>query len=160
MPPVRRPRREQSASAVTRQPGSALPPRKSVLSTRRISLFERTVSVRLSPAATELLLGSARILSEGELDRDAFAGSTMASIELARTADRVSDPVDPSTAQLLAELCRTDLAVRGRCRALALGEATRLAGAELDAAQVDIESTARGTELHLSFNVEAKRRIA
>lgn len=152
MPPVRRPRREPVAPSV--------PPRKSVASTRRISLFERTVTVRLSPAATQLLLGSARILSEGELHADGFAGSTMASIDLSRTADRVSDPVDPSTVQLLADLCRTDLTMRGRCRELALGEAARIAGADLSASQVDIESSARGTELHLSFNVEAKRRIA
>lgn len=152
MAPVRRPRREQAAPRV--------PPRKSVASTRRISLFERTVTVRLSPAATQLLLGSARILSEGELHEGGFAGSTMASIELAKTSDRISDPVDPSTAQLLAELCRTDQTLRGRCRELALGEAARVAGADLSSAQVDIESSARGTELHLSFNVEAKRRIA
>lgn len=156
MPPVRRPRREPAAPSV--------PPRKSVASTRRISLFERTVSVRLSPAATQLLLGSARVLSEGELHQDGFAGSTMVSIDLTKTADRVSDPVDPSTVALLAELCRTDRTMRGRCRELALGEAARVAGADLSASQadtqVDIESSARGTELHLSFNVEAKRRIA
>lgn len=141
-------------------PAPSVPPRKPVVSTRRISLFERRITVRLSPAAPALLLGAARILSEGELCDGEFAGSTMASIDLRATANRVSDVVDPSTVALLAELCRDDLPMRAHCRELALEEATRVAGAELEASQVDLESAARGTELLLSFNVEAKRRTA
>jgi hypothetical protein len=152
MPPVRRPRREQLAPR--------LPPRKPVAFARRISLFERTVSVRLAPAAVDLLLGAAKVLSEGELNDDGFAGSTMVSVDLASTASRVSDPVDPSTAQLLAELCRGDPQVRARGRELALAYAARIAGDELGQAQVDLESAAYGAQLRLSFNVEAKRRIA
>ena len=36
---------------------------------RRVSLFERQVTVRLAPVAVELLHGSARILTEGEFTR-------------------------------------------------------------------------------------------
>jgi hypothetical protein len=155
MAPVRRPRREPRESLTPR-----LPPRKSVVSTRRVSLFERTVAVRLAPAAAEILLGAAKVLSEGELDARGFAGSTMITIDLAATSARISDPVDPSTAQLLAELCTADLPMRARCRELALGEAAKIAGPELGPAQVDIESAACGAQLRLSFNVEAKRRSA
>jgi hypothetical protein len=152
MAPVRRQRREQ--------PAPRLPPRKSVASTRRVSLFERTVAVRLAPAAIEILLEAGKVMSEGELVRDRFAGSTMVSVDLATTASRVSDPVDTSTAQLLAELFLADPRVRVRCRELALDEAAKVAGADLGPAQIDIESTAHGAQLRLSFNVEATRRIA
>lgn len=154
MAPVRRSRREPAPSV----PSS--PPRKPVRSTRRVSLFERQISVRLAPAAADILLGAAKVLSEGELDERGFAGSTMVSVSLAATADRISDPIDTSTAQLLADLCRADPLVRARGRELALERATKLAGADLGAAQVDLESAAHGAELRLSFNVEAKRRIA
>lgn len=154
MAPVRRSRREPAPSV----PSS--PPRKPVRSTRRVSLFERQISVRLAPAAADILLGAAKVLSEGELDERGFAGSTMVSVSLAATADRISDPIDTSTAQLLADLCRADPLVRARGRELALERATKLAGADLGVAQVDLESAAHGAELRLSFNVEAKRRIA
>lgn len=154
MAPVRRPRREPPAASRT------LPPRKPVASTRRVSLFERTVTVRLAPAAADLLLGAAKVLSEGELDGRGFSGSTMVSVDLASTAAFVSDPIDTSTAQLLADLCRADPALRARGRELAMGHAARIAGSELDVAQVDLESSANGAELRLSFNVEATRRIA
>lgn len=161
MAPVRRPRREPREPRETREAAAPrLPPRKPVISTRRVSLFERTVTVRLAPAATDILLGAAKVLSEGELDERGFSGSTMVTVSLAATADRVSDPVDTSTAQLLAELCRADLQVRARGRELALGHASRLAGAELGTAQVDLESSAHGDELRLAFNVEAVRKIA
>jgi hypothetical protein len=152
MPPVRRPRREPLTPR--------LPPRKPVASTRRVSLFERTVSVRLAPVAAEILLGAAKVLSEGELHAGGFAGSTMLTVDLAATATRISDPVDTSTAQLLAELCAADLPMRERCRELALGEAAKIAGPALGPAHVDIESAACGAQLRLSFNVEAKRRSA
>jgi hypothetical protein len=152
MAPIRRSRREQHVVSV--------PPKKSVVSTRRISLFERRVSVRLAAAAPQILLEAARVLTEGELEGSGFVGSTMASVDLRKTAGLVSDPVDPSTTELLAGLCREDLPMRAKCRELALGEASKVAGSALDEAQVDFESTARGTELFLSFNVEAKRRIA
>jgi hypothetical protein len=128
--------------------------------TRRVSLFERCVSVRLAPSATDILLGAAKVLSEGELDERGFAGSTMVSVSLAVAANLISDPIDTSTAQLLAELCRTDPQLRARGRELALGQAAKIAGTELGVAQVDLESAAHGAELRLSFNVEAKRRIA
>jgi hypothetical protein len=125
--------------------------------TRRVSLFEREVAVRLAPVALELLHGAARMLTEGELADDGYAGSTMLTIDLARTADRISDPPDASTAQRVAVLYAADERCRDHARRIAIKEARRIAGCELAATLVDVESRARGPELHLSLNVEAQR---
>ena len=79
---------------------------------RRVSLFERHVSVRLAPVAVEILHDAARVLSEGELSGDIYAGSTMLTVDLARTSARVSDTPDASTAQRVAFLYAAD----ERCR--------------------------------------------
>ena len=77
--------------------------------TRRVSLFEREVSIRLAPVAVELIHGAARMLTEGELSGDgAYTGSTMLTVDLARTADRISDPPDAATAQRAALLYAAD----------------------------------------------------
>lgn len=125
---------------------------------RRVSLFEREVTVRLAPMAVELLHGAARVLSEGELAGDVYAGSTMLTVELARTTERVSDPPDASTAQRAAFLYAADDRARDHARRIALAEARRIAGCDLAAASVDVESRARGAELLLSMGVEAQRR--
>ena len=124
---------------------------------RRVSLFEREVSVRLAPVAVDLLHDAARVLHEGELAGNTYSGSTMLTIDLARTADRVSDPPDASTAQRLAFLYAADDRCRDHARRIALAEARRAAGCELAVADVDVESRAQGNQLHLSLNVEAKR---
>ena len=124
---------------------------------RRVSLFEREVTVRLAPVALELLHGAARVLTEGDLAGDAYAGSTMLTIDLGRTADRVSDPPDASTAQRAAVLYASDDRCRDHARRIALKEARRIAGCDLALPHVDLESRARGSELHLSLNVEAQR---
>src|SRR5690554_1607916 len=85
-----------------------LVPRKPMAMARRVSLFEREVTVRLAPGAVELLHGAARVLSEGELTGDVYAGSTMLTVDLTRTADRISDPPDASTAQKVALLYAAD----------------------------------------------------
>jgi hypothetical protein len=120
-------------------------------------LFAREVSVRLAPVAIELLHDAARVLTEGELAGDAYAGSTMLTIDLARTTDRVSDPPDASTALRVAFLYAADERCRERARQIAVAEARRVAGCEIAAAHVDVESRASGAELCLSLNVEARR---
>jgi hypothetical protein len=140
----------------TRRPTLA-PPRKPMAIARRVSLFDREIAVRLAPVALELLHGAARTLTEGELSGDGYTGSTMLTIDLARTRDRVSDPIDASTAQRVALLYRSDERCREHARRIAGKEARRIAGCELAATSIDIESRARGHELHLSLNVEAQR---
>jgi hypothetical protein len=124
---------------------------------RRVSLFEREVSVRLAPLAIELLHGAARVLSEGELAGDVYAGSTMLTVDLAEV-DRISDPPDASTAQKVALLYAADDRCRAHARRIAIEEARRAAGCELVAARIDVESRARGAELLLSLDVEAEKR--
>ena len=125
---------------------------------RRVSLFEREVTVRLAPVAVELLHDAARVLSEGELAGELYAGSTMLTVDLARTVARISDPPDASTAQRAAFLYAADARCRDHARRIALAEARRIAGCELAAANIDVESRARGAELLLSMGVEAHRR--
>src|SRR5437764_1383764 len=98
-----------------RVPESAVP-KKPMAMARRVSLFEREVSVRLAPSAVDLLHGVARVLSEGELAGTTFTGSTMLTIDLARAVDRVSDPADASTAQRLAFLYAADERARDHAR--------------------------------------------
>ena len=124
---------------------------------RRVSLFEREVAVRLAPVALELLHDAARTLTEGALVGDDYAGSTMLTIDLTRTRERISDPPDASTAQRVAMLYASDERCREHARRIAAREARRMAGCELSIPHVDIESRARGHELHLSLNVEAHR---
>jgi hypothetical protein len=140
-----------------RRPNLDRPPRKPMAMTRRVSLFERQVDVRLAPIAVDLLHGAARVLTEGELTGDDYAGSTMLTVDLARTQDRVSDPPDAATAARVASLYATDERCRDHARRIAAKEARRIAGCELTAPLVDVESRARGPEVHLSLNVEAHR---
>jgi hypothetical protein len=127
---------------------------------RRVSLFEREVTVRLAPVAVELIHSAARILTEGELADGIYTGSTMLTIDLARTADRISDPPDVTTAQRVALLYASDERCREHARRVAIFEARRIAGCDLTEPNVDLESRARGATLHLSLDIEAQRRNA
>ena len=125
---------------------------------RRVSLFEREVRIRLASVAVDLLHDAARVLSEGELVGNVYAGSTMLTVSLERTTDRISDPPDASTAHKVALLYASDERCREHARRVALAEARRTAGCDLTAPNIDVESRARGSELFLSLNVEAQRR--
>ncbi len=124
---------------------------------RRVSLFERQISVRLAPLAMELLHERASMLSEGEFSGDLYAGSTMMTVDLARTVEFISDPPDASTAQQIAFLYAADERCRIHARKIAVVEARRTAGCDLVTPQIDVESRARGAQVHLSLNVEARR---
>src|SRR5262245_12920305 len=134
--------------------------RKPMAMARRVSLFEREVAVRLAPAAIDLIHGAARMLTEGELCGDVYAGSTMLTVDLACTTDRISDPPDASTAHRVALLYAADERCRDRARRIAIVEAARRAGCSLATPLVDVESRARGAQLHLCANVEAQRRTS
>ena len=124
---------------------------------RRVSLFEREVTVRLAPVAADLIHRAARVLTEGELTGDFYAGSTMLTVDLAKTVQHVSDRPDASTAQRVALLYAADDRCRDEARRIAITEAQRQAHCTLASALVDVESRARGREIHLSLNVEAQR---
>ena len=127
---------------------------------RRVSLFEREVTVRLAPVAIELIHGAARMLTEGEFAGDVYTGSTMLTVDLTRTMDRISDPPDATTAQRVAFLYGADERCRDHARRIGMSEARRVAGNDLSTLHIDVESRARGPEIHLSLNVEAQRRNA
>jgi hypothetical protein len=97
-------------------------------------------------------------MSEGEWTGDLYAGSTMLTVDLSRARDLISDPPDASTAQRVAFLYASDERCRDHARRIAVGEARRVAGKDLAAPHIDVESRARGPEVHLSLNVEAQRR--
>ena len=71
----------------------------------RIALFEREVRERLSPAALELVLGRAEVISEGQRGlrngRDAYFGSTMLTIDLPSLDLLLRDACDAGTARRL-----------------------------------------------------------
>ncbi len=125
--------------------------------TRRVSLFAREVTVKLAPVAVDLLHQAARVLTEGELAGDVYTGSTMMTVDLARAVDRISDSPDATTAQRVAFLYAADERCRDHARRVAVAEARRQAGCDLTVPHVDVESRARGPELHFSINVEARR---
>lgn len=124
---------------------------------RRVSLFERAVSVRLAPIAAELIHGAAQMQTEGGITGDLYSGSTMMTVDLARAIDKISDPPDATTALRVAVLYASDARCRIEARKLAFDEACRIAGCDLTAPLVDLESRSRGTEVHLSMDFEARR---
>lgn len=135
------------------------PPRKPMARATRVSLFDREVRVRLAPAAIDVLLEAPRLISEGELEHDRYIGSTMLSIDLARTAARVSDPPDAATARRVAELIPDDERARARAKKIALREAARAAGAaHLEPPQIDLRARSQGAVVHLDLDVEARRK--
>ena len=146
------------ASRRARRMEIELPSRKPMAVARRVSLFERQVTVRLSPVAAELLLGSGTVLSEGGFGSERWAGSTMITVDLARTAAAVSDPADAATARRVAELAPADGRARERARRVAIAEARRIAGCELARPEVDVRARAVGRVIHLDLDLEADRR--
>ena len=149
------PRRSTSAAPAKK----AAPPRKPMARATRVSLFDREVRVRLAPAALDVLLEAPRLLSEGQLEHDRYIGSTMLTIDLARSADRISDPPDAATARRVAELFPDDERARARAKKLAVREAARAAGAApLEPPQVDVRVRAAGAVVHVDLDVEARRK--
>jgi len=125
---------------------------------RRISLFEREVHVRLSPAGVDVLLAAGSVLTEGSFHGDRFAGSTMITVDLGRTTATISDPADGATAHRVAALLPADVRARTRARDVAIEAARRRAGCPLASPTVDMRARAVGERVHLDFDLEADRR--
>lgn len=132
--------------------------RKPMKRALRVSLFEREIRIRLSPAAIDVLLASASILSEGALDRGSYAGSTMITIDLTRASTRLSEACDLATAQNVEALIVSDARVHDRARAIAVIEAERMAGATLRDMHIDVRIRRTGRHFHLDMDVEAMTR--
>jgi hypothetical protein len=125
----------------------------------RVTLFEREVRERLSGPAVEILLGRARILSEGRraasATSDGFFGSTMLTIDLRGADDVVREPCDEAAAARVAALMAADARVQKRVRQIAAGEVERLAGEPLAARVAEVRVRAEGTMIYLDVDVEA-----
>jgi len=132
--------------------------RKGMVAARRLSVFQRRIDVGLSPTTLELLFEHMRVVSEGGLDGDSFAGSTTIILDLVALAPRLSDDPDAATAKRVAELAPDDARVRARARAVAFAEARRLAGGTLIQPEIDLEVRARGPVVQFALNVEATLR--
>lgn len=127
-----------------------------MVSTRRVSLFQREIRVSLSSAAIEILFDLASILSEGLQERGAYFGSTMITFDLARASDLVVDPCDAAAARRLCDELSTDPRLRDRARAVAVTEAERIAGGRLVEASVDVRARASGAHIDLDLDVEGR----
>ncbi len=123
---------------------------------RRVSLFEREIRVRLSPAAVEILMGASGVLSEGQISGDYYYGSTMITADLARVSDQVSEECDVATARDLEALLAADTMIRDQAHSLGIAEAARLSGRALGAPQVDLRVRRNGRHFYLDVDVEAR----
>ena len=132
-----------------------LPVRKPMQGTRRVSLFEREIRIRLSAAAIEILFSAAGVLSEGQVDGDRYFGSTMITIDLRRASVYLSEACDGATAQSVERLVATDARVQEHAQQLAMAEAQRLAGGPLDRVQIDTRVSRSGRHFFLDLDVEA-----
>lgn len=142
------------ARVVVRRP-VVIPRRKPMRQARRVSLFEREIQVRLSPAAIEILFGTAAVLSEGLVEGNCFYGSTMITIDLARADGHVSEACDVSTARDVERLLGKDPRVQEQAREVGATEADRLAGRALQAPQIDLRVRRDGRQFHVDMDVEA-----
>ena len=145
---------------ISRRPLPKPPPpqRKGMAAARRLSVFQRKVDIGLSATALELLFEHVRVVSEGGLDGDRYAGSTMIIVDLAALASRLSDDPDAATARRFADLAPDDARVRARARKVAFDEARRLAGGTLIQPEIDLEVRARGPVVQFALNIEALMR--
>jgi len=125
---------------------------------RQVGLFSREIKERLSLAAVELLLSLAAKLSEGQVVGGGrhFYGSTMFTIDLEQATAHLSDSCDVTSSARLVRLMSGSDAILDRIRAVALDEAVRLAGAELDGCEIDVRARAEGCVVYIDADVEAR----
>lgn len=125
---------------------------------RRLTVFHRTIELALSATALELVFEAPKVVSEGHVTGEHFAGSTTITIDLAALAHRLSDLPDASTARQVAALAADDPRVRHRARQIAFDEARRLARAPLIQPEIDLQVRSHGPVIHFALDVEATLR--
>jgi len=125
---------------------------------RKVSLFEREIRIRLSQAATEILFSKASILSEGQGKDEWYFGSTMMTIDLEKIAHIVSDSCDAATAKRILNLCKSDKRFCAAAKILAISEAKRVSSVELAEPQVDFRFRRSGQHIYIDMDVEASTK--
>jgi hypothetical protein len=137
----------------------ALAARRPMARATRIALIEREVRERLSPAALELCLSRADVISEGQRSkrggRDAYFGSTMMTIDLPALELVLRDACDAGTARRLAELLEADATAAARITDLAAREAARIAGATPTEVSTHVSIRAQAAKVFIDIDVEA-----
>jgi len=125
----------------------------------RITLFEREIRERLSPAALDVLFARADVISEGQQATRAgaaeYVGSTMLTFDLGAMSPVLRDACDAATARRLAHLLEGDAAVAGRVKSLAAAETARVTGARPRALNTEMRVEARGARVFIDVDVEA-----
>lgn len=135
-----------------------MPAKKPMAGARRLTVFHRKVELGLSATALELVFEAPKVVSEGGVHGERYAGSTTITVDLAALAPRLSDEPDASTARRIAALAGDDPRVRQRARAIAFDEARRLAKLTLIQPEIDLQVKSHGPIVHFALDVEATVR--
>jgi hypothetical protein len=139
-------------------PVGLLPARKPMVRAIRITLFEREIRERLSPAAMDLLFARADVISEGQRaargGRDSYFGSTMLTIDLPALAVLLQDACDAGTAKRLAALLEGDAGAARRIQQLTERETARVAGAAPKQVRTHVAIRSQGAKVFVDVDVE------
>jgi hypothetical protein len=126
---------------------------------RRVCLFQREIKERLSAAALEILLGGAKVLSEGQSSGTGKAaryyGSSMLTIDLTSFSRYIRDPLDAASAVRVAAMIETDSSIKKRLAALARVEAERIAKRKLTAMEMEMDVCVECAKVLVDLDVEA-----
>lgn len=147
------------SSSAERAPSVVSSARKPMAKVTRVALFEREIRERLSGPALDLLLGCARLLSEGDVASagrgKTFYGSTMLTIDLTQAGGSFREPCDAATARRVAQLMAGDARLAKRARAVAEREAASRIGRAIRVAASDVRVRAQGTTVYVDVDLEA-----
>lgn len=127
---------------------------------RRMDLVRSTEARRLAPGVAELLLRSARVMSEGAIregigGHETYFGSTMLTIDLAESAADLRASVDDALAAALAPLLARSAYLRTTALRIARREAeARIAGYESQRLTAETRVRAAGTRIEVDVDVE------
>ena len=122
---------------------------------RRVSLFRRQVVETLSPAGLELLLASSSRISEGQVTtRGRYYGTTMLTIDLQSTGERVQDVQDVSTASRLARHLEQERSAMQQVVRLAVREAGNVAGSPIVKPAAEVEIRVQGHKILVDVDLE------
>lgn len=127
----------------------------------RIRLIHREVRERLSPGAIDLLFSHGELVVEGSEAVAALSGTdrvyatVMLTIELARCAEQIREPIDTATAERLGELMREHPAVPHKLTALARPHLARLAKLPAEQLEITVQTTMRSDAMQLLIDGDA-----
>ena len=138
-------------------PKPALRPMANV---RQLPIFKCEIIESISPAGFEVLLATARRISEGKIeDHGVFYGSTMITLDLSNPGPKIRTGQDPAAAERMAALLKKDRKLLRRLERLGVQEACRVAGSDLSDPEVDLRVTSKGQQVLLDIDVQGSCRV-